>query len=140
VTNRSLAASYLQKAEVRLEVVALLRRRGAHSDVIREAQELVELPLKGMLRAIGVEPPRVHDVGSLLLEHREKFPEAIRRELDRAADISKGLRKERELAFYGDVDFIPTEEYSAEDAERAEADARWTVAVAAAAIRPASRG
>ncbi|MCL4515015.1 MAG: HEPN domain-containing protein [Firmicutes bacterium] len=44
--------------------------------------------------------------------------------------ISKWLRKERELAFYGDVDFIPTAEYSKEDAERAISDSRFVVEVA----------
>lgn len=136
MTNRSLAESYLLKAQVRLEVLELLRRRAAHSDVVREAQELVELALKGMLRAAGIEPPHVHDVGPLLREHADKFPEGVRPRLDRAAEISKRLRKERELAFYGDVDFVPTEEYTPEDGARAEADARWVVELAQVVIRP----
>lgn len=137
MTNRSLAESYLRKAEARLEILGVLRRREAYSDVVREAQELVELALKGMLRVIGVEPPRIHDVGPLLREHRAKFAEPVRLHLDRAAEISKRLRRERELAMYGDVDFIPTEEYTLEDATRAEADAGWVVELARAAIRPA---
>jgi hypothetical protein len=36
----------------------------------------------------------------------------IAHEVDELAVISKTLRKERELAFYGDLDFIPTDEYS----------------------------
>lgn len=34
-------------------MLALLAELGAHSDVVREAQELVELDLKGMLRWVG---------------------------------------------------------------------------------------
>ena len=49
----------------------LLHRKGAYSDVVREAQEIVELSLTGMLRSVGVEPPTYHDVGNLLLEHKE---------------------------------------------------------------------
>lgn len=60
-----------------------------------------------MLRAIGVEPPKYHGVGGLLLEHGDRFKTTISKELKRAAGISKRLRKERELAFYGDIDFIP---------------------------------
>jgi hypothetical protein len=97
---------------------------------VREAQELVELALKGMLRAAGVEPPKLHDVGGLLVEHAAKFPEDERGALPRAAAISKRLRRERELAFYGDLDFIPTEEYSVEDAETAFADAASIVELA----------
>jgi len=37
------------------------------------------------------------------------------------------LRKGRELAFYGDVDFIPTERYTESDAERVRHDARFVL-------------
>lgn len=123
MTNESLARSYLRKASDRLDILEVLLQKGAYSDVVREAQELVELALKGMLRAIGIEPPKLHDVGGLLLNYRERFPEALRHELVDFAGISKRLRKERELAFYGDLDFIPTEEYSLEDARVAQRDA-----------------
>lgn len=140
MTNQSLAKSYLTKAQKRLKALAVLRDEGAHSDVVREAQELVELALKGVLRAVGIEPPKFHDVGGLLLEHEAKFAAEVRARLPRAAEISKRLRRERELALYGDIDFIPTEEYSAADAERAYADAAWVLTVASEVIdrlRPA---
>ncbi len=130
MTNRDLAKSYIWKAETRLDALEALRKRRNFSDVVREAQETVELALKGMLRAIGVEPPKYHDVGSLLLEHGDRFQTAIINDLERAAGISKRLRRERELAFYGDIDFIPTEEYTEEDARRAIEDAKWVVELA----------
>lgn len=130
MTNVSLARAYLVKAQKRLKALAVLRDEGAHSDVVREAQELVELALKGVLRAAGIEPPKFHDVGGLLLEHQAKFSPDVRAGLPRAAEISKRLRRERELAFYGDIDFIPTEEYTAEDAARAYTDASWIVELA----------
>ena len=111
MTNESLARSYLVKAEKRLKALATLRDEDAHSDVVREAQELVELALKGMLR--------------------ERLP--------RAAKISRRLRRERELALYGDIDFIPTEQYSAPDAQRAYDEAAWVLALAQEAIRPLSQ-
>ncbi len=134
MTSQSLARAYLVKAQKRLKALAVLRDEEAHSDVIREAQELVELALKGMLRAVGIEPPKFHDVGGLLLEHRGKFTPEARERLERAAEISKRLRRERELAFYGDIDFIPTEEYSGADADRAYADAAWIVQLAGEVI------
>jgi HEPN domain-containing protein len=134
VTNESLARSYLVKAQKRLKALAVLRDEGAHSDVVWEAQELVELAVKGMLRAIGVEPPKVHDVGGLLLEHRMKFAVEVRDRLPRAAEISKRLRGERELAFCGDIDFIPTEEYSAADGQRAYEEAAAIATLAAEVI------
>jgi len=130
VTSESLARSYLRKAEDRLETLEVLRRKGAYSDVVREAQEIVELALKGMLRAIGVEPPKLHDVGGLLLEYRDRFPRDSIGELEHLARISKQLRKERELSFYGDVDFIPTEVYTQDDAREAQQGAELAVQVA----------
>ena len=139
MTNQSLAQSYLAKVEKRLKALAVLKAEAANSDVVREAQELVELALKGMLRAVGVEPPKFHDVGGLLLEHRDKIAPEVRGDLGRAAEISKRLRKERELAFYGDIDFVPTEEYTSEDADRAYADAEWIVTLAQRVIGGLSR-
>lgn len=119
MTNDSLAQSYLKKASGRMKVLALLLNEGAYSDVVREAQELVELALKGMLRSVGIEPPKIHEVGMLLLEHATRFPADVRAQLPDLAAISKALRKDRELAFYGDIDFIPTEEYTIKEAQQA---------------------
>lgn len=65
------------------------------------------------------EPLKQHDVGWLLIEYQDRLPEEVYREVQRLAAISKWLRKEREFAFYEDIDFIPTLEYSQEDGERA---------------------
>jgi HEPN domain-containing protein len=137
VTNTSLAQSYLLKARSRLKILQVLLDEKAYSDVVREAQEIVELALKGMLRQVGVEPPKWHDVGGFLLQFGDRFPAFERDRLERLAEISTRLRKEREFSFYGDIDFIPTEQYSQEDAQRAIDEAQTTVE-AAAQIIPAS--
>ena len=59
MTNTSLAESYLLKARVRLDVLEVFLDKEAYSDVVREAQEIVELALKGMLRQVGMEPPHI---------------------------------------------------------------------------------
>jgi len=135
VTNMTLAQSLLKKATDRLDILDLLLKKGAYSDVVREAQEIVELALKGMLRAVGVEPPKFHDVGGLLIEHKGKYDEEISKNLERAATISKRLKKERELAFYGDIDFIPTEEYNIDDAREAMEGANFVVVLARRLIK-----
>ena len=134
MTNVSLAKSYLIKAQKRLRVLPALLAEDAYSDVIREAQEIVELALKGMLRHVGVEPPRWHDVGTLLQEYRLRFPPEVAGHVDNLARISAWLRKELEFSFYGDIDFIPTERYARQDAERALADARVAVSAAESLI------
>lgn len=130
MNNITLAESYLEKARIRLKMLKFLIEEKAYSDVIREAQEGVELALKGILRKIGVEPPKQHDVGYLLLEYRDRLPSDVAEYVEKLANISKWLRKEREFSFYGDIDFIPTMEYSKEDAERAYNDLKIVVEAA----------
>lgn len=115
MTNTSLAQSYLIKARARLKILPVLTAERAWSDVIREAQEIVELALKGMLRAVGVEPPHWHDVGGMLQEHRDRLA-SVDAQIDRLAATSAWLRKEREFAFYGEIDLIPTDRYTEADA------------------------
>jgi HEPN domain-containing protein len=135
VTNTSLAQSYLIKARVRLTVLPVLMAGQAWSDVVREAQEIVELALKAMLRHVGVEPPHWHDVGPLLVEHRRRFG-AAESDVDRLAATSAWLRKEREFAFYGDIDLIPTDRYTEADATRARDEAGFVVSAAGGVIEP----
>ena len=127
MTNVSLAQAYLAKARVRLTILPVLFDAAAYSDVIRESQEIVELALKGMLRQAGIEPPHWNDVGGLVEEYAGRFPVLSPGEIETAAAASAWLRKEREFAFYGDIDFVPTERYDAATAERAMHDAREVV-------------
>ena len=136
MNNSTLAQSYLVKARKRLKILDVLLNETAYSDVMREAQEIVELALKGMLRQVGIEPPKWHDVSSLILEYRTRFPEPVNKSAERLAEISSYLRKEREISFYGDIDFIPTEEYSRDDALKAIDDARFVVQMAEQVIKP----
>lgn len=124
MTTNQLAAGYFRKCTDRMAALRVLLDRDAHSDVVRESQEIVELALKGVLRAVGIDPPKWHDVGDLLLEHATRYPVLTHDELKRLAAGSKSLRKEREFSFYGDIDFIPTAEYDRADAERAFAEAQ----------------
>lgn len=134
MNNLTLAQSYLLKAQSRLKVLDVLYRESAFSDVVREAQEVVELALKGMLRQVGVEPPKVHDVGDLIVEYRGMFAGEVAALADRLREISRWLRKEREFAFYGEVDFVPSLEYREEDAQRAMIDAKTVVDAARLSI------
>lgn len=134
MTQVTLAQSYLEKATKRLKVLDLLLAEKAYSDIVREAQEIVELALKGMLRAVGIDPPKWHDVGPLLIEHQGLFTKEVQGRVAELASLSKSLRKEREFSFYGDEDFIPTEEYDLKDAEQAADWAKTAVAAAAKTI------
>lgn len=140
MTAESLARSLIQQARDRLDMLDLAREKRAWHIVVREAQECVELALKGLLRAVGLEPPKLHDIGPFLLRHSERILRSdVRLELDRLVTISEWLQKERENAFYGDIDFIPQDRYTEEQAKRAIADATFTVEQAEGTLAPDQR-
>lgn len=127
--NRDLARDYAKRAEVRLKAVDVLFAEKSWADVVRESQEIVELALKAMLRASGVEPPRIHDVSDILLAERDRLGADLQDQVEALASISRELRRDRELAFYGAEDLTPTSFYSKKDAEKAREGARFTVAI-----------
>jgi len=136
--NRELAGDYVRRADARLLAIDVLFDAESWADVVRESQEAVELALKGLLRSCGVEAPRIHDVSEILLAERKRLPPALDDDVERLAEISKDLRRDRELAFYGAEDLTPSDFYSKEDAVTARDGARLTVRL----VRPlvVSRG
>lgn len=125
--NIDLAADYLARARARLAALDVLYEHRSWADVVRASQEIVELTLGALLRAYGVDPPRVHDVSEVLLGVRDRLPDAVADDLDAWAEISRRLRRDRELAFYGAEDLTPNDVYRSEDAASAREDARRTV-------------
>ncbi len=116
MVNEELANSYLRRAKIRCEILKEYLRREDYADVIREAQEAVELIQKALLIKIGVQPPKWHDVGKIIEEHLEEYPKHVRDRLKELNRKAKWLRTQREIAFYGDMDVIPEEIYKKEDA------------------------
>ncbi len=117
--NLGLAADHVRRAGIRLRAVDVLFEAESWADVVRESQEIVELALKGLLRASGIDPPRVHDVSDVLIAERDRLPAPLRGEVETLTAISRDLRRDRELAFYGAEDLTPSGFYSRSDAERA---------------------
>ncbi len=126
--NRALAVDYVRRAAARLGAVDALHAAGSWADVVRESQEVVELALKGLLRAAGVDPPRVHDVAEVLEAERARLPKDLAAEVERLAAASRALRRDRDLAFYGAEDLTPSEFYRQRDADEARDSARMVVA------------
>lgn len=121
MNTKRLALDYLRRARVRRRALEVLVAEGAYADVVREAQEILELVLKGVLRYIGVEPPKRHDVGAVLKENATRLPAFWQEAVDEAVLVSRDLMDERSHAFYGDeVGSIPASElFTREDAESA---------------------
>lgn len=126
--NHDLAADHMRRASARLRALDVLYDSRSWADVVRESQEIVELALKGLLRACAVEPPRIHDVADVLLAEQSRLPAELAAHVDRLAGVSRALRRDRELAFYGAEDLTPSTFYREADAVLARDSARDVVA------------
>ncbi len=132
--NLSLVKDYLKRAEDRLDSLDLLYSKESWANVVRESQEIVELCLKAYLRHINIETPRVHDVSSTLLENKELLKGEVLHDLKKIVKISKSLRRDREIAFYGTEDLTPSDFYSEEDAAEARESAKFVFKAVSASL------
>lgn len=112
---------YIEEARGRMALVRLAVQQDLWAATVREAQECVELLLKGALRLVAVEPTRTHDVADVLRRERARFPDWFRQAVDELATISTELAGDRGLAFYGDErqELAPQELFNDQDAARA---------------------
>lgn len=123
--NIDIARSYVNDAGVILEEAEDSLKKGHHHRTIRKCQEGVELALKGLLRLKGIEYPKSHKIGKVLVETlKGDINIAI---LQRAADISDQLAIDREPSFYGSEDLSAKELYDMEDAEESIRNARFVI-------------
>ena len=129
MTSGEIARSHLRQSRLILAEAERYQRDGVWHLAVRRSQESVELALKGLLRAAGLEVPHVHDVSAFLVEHSGRLPAALMPRLDHLVSVSRRLRREREVSFYGDEESgaAPDRLYTAGDAEQAVADARIVV-------------
>jgi hypothetical protein len=132
VTSEEMGRSHLRQARR-----ILLEAQRHHEDevwhlVVRRCQEAVELALKAALRFAGIEVPHVHDVGVFVAEHADRLPAGFAGHLVRLVSISRRLRQEREVSFYGNEQIAapPEDLYMREDADDAVRDARFVLDLA----------
>jgi HEPN domain-containing protein len=124
VFNDALASDYLKRAGNRLKALEVLMAEESWADVVREAQEIVEITLKALLRMCRIEVPMIHDVSPVLEQNKDRLPENIRGHLKELILVSRSLRRDRELAFYGSEDLTPSEFYTQDDAATALSQSR----------------
>jgi HEPN domain-containing protein len=111
------------------EAESILKRdaQGAMNDrdfnlVVRRAQEVVELTLKGALKILGVDYPKIHDVAPVFSDQlQQKQSTSDPSVLQKIEGISLWLAESRAPSFYLD------REYGVEDAEQALGDAALVV-------------
>ena len=136
----SLVSDYIKRAEDRLDAVSLFYQKESWANVVRESQEIVELCLKAYLRDINIEVPRIHDVSGTLEDNKELLTGAVQKNLKKIVTISKSLRRDREIAFYGTEDLTPSEFYSEEDASLAKEYANFIFQTVSQSLKLPSRG
>jgi HEPN domain-containing protein len=88
---------------------------------IRRAQEVVELSLKGCLRKLGIDYPKVHDAGLLFVKEAGRKLNFNKTTLTEIERISRWLAEARAPSFYGERDF------TSEDAKKALKDAAFVI-------------
>jgi len=134
MTNREEGEKLIRKARTIFERdVKGAWRDKDHNMTVRRAQETVELALKGALRILGVDYPKVHDVGPVFLERtREKAPHVPEKVLRRIEEISSWLGKARTPSFYLERD------YGEEDASKAFKDAAFVLETVEGFLNPRS--
>ena len=122
------AKSYLRQAKARLEDAKEAFLESNYPYAVRLSQECVELSLKAVLKAVGIEYPKIHDVSDVMFEVKDRFPEWFKAEMDFLCESSRVLVKKRELSLYGGEEafLTPEEVIDEKDAEDATARAEKT--------------
>jgi len=102
MTNDALAADYLKRAGHRLKALEVLVREQSWADVVREAQELVEITLKGLVLPIGGVKEKV------LAAHRAGFKRVIlpRENESNLRDLPADVRAETEFVFVDRIEEV----------------------------------
>ena len=121
-TNREQGEKLLKEAEWIFERdLKIAADEENYNLAVRRAQEVVELAIKGCLRTLGIDFPKVHDAGFVFMKEVGKkldFQESTLKEIER---ISKWLAEARAPSFYGERDFTN------EDSQRAYNDAAFVL-------------
>jgi len=128
-TNREQGEKLLKEAEWIFEKdLGTAMEEENFNIAVRRAQEVVELSLKGCLRILGIDYPKVHDAGFVFIKEAGKKLSLAENTLKEIERISRWLAEARAPSFYGERDF------STEDADKAFQDAEFVLKEIKAAL------
>jgi HEPN domain-containing protein len=95
MNSLEIAEAYLKEAKIRIKYAELsFNEDKDYAFCIRICQEAVELSIKACSRLVGIEYPKTHDPGRILIEYIDRSPTWFRNEANIIADISRWLREE----------------------------------------------
>ncbi len=121
--NTELVSDYISRSSIRLGWIDALYFHESYADVVLESCEVIELCFRALLMRYGINDFDIHDVSSIIEENRASLKSLTDTEVVEISKISRHLRRDRELAFYGNEDLTPSEFYRKEDAELAKSQA-----------------
>jgi HEPN domain-containing protein len=120
MTNIDAGEKLLKEAEIYLQEMENNFKAKEWNITIRKAQEVTELSLKGLLKIMGIEYPKVHDLGKFFVTTLSNRGIMLSEEdSQKLRFISAILAEKRAPAFYFE------KEYTREDATEAAKGARW---------------
>ena len=132
MTSIRLAEAFLDRARTRLQALDALRAEADFSDVVREARDIVDLCIRGMLRVMDIEVSRWREAGEILQENIRRFPSEVVAHEERLMGILKDLAQANEIP-PSDEEPVPhavIEKMNIADADRATAEAEWVLGIA----------
>ena len=128
-----MAKAYLRDSEYSLQEAKNALREGLFHKAVRRAQESVELAIKAVLRLMGLDYPKNHEVSGLLEAALKRMnpPQEIQSALPAIKRISLKMALERGPAFYGDEAALkpPQQLYRKRDAEEGVRNAEYTLKI-----------
>ena len=132
MTSIRLAEAFLDRARTRLQALDALRAEADFSDVVREARDIVDLCIRGMLRVMDIEVSRWREAGEILQENIRRFPSEVVAHEERLMGILKDLAQANQIP-PSDEEPVPhavIEKMNIADADRATAEAEWVLGIA----------
>jgi len=113
--NIDIAKAYIKDSAIILQESEHSFKQGHYHRTVRKCQESVELALKGLLRLKGIEYPKSHKIGKVLID---TFRTEVEMDfLQKAAELSDRLAVLREPSFYGSEDVPAKELFKDEEVE-----------------------
>ncbi|MEM0049588.1 MAG: HEPN domain-containing protein [Candidatus Bathyarchaeia archaeon] len=99
--NIEMARDYIIRAKRFLREAETALAEGDNAASIRRSQETLKMAAKALLRAVGIEYPRSHDVSDVLIDHKDSLPENIKCEVEDLATLIYQLASIRGIALHG---------------------------------------
>lgn len=130
MNTREMGRDYLGRAKRCLAEAEAALNDEDYSMTVRRSQECIEMAIKGVLRLVGIEFPREHDVSDVLLQtdwRQIGAPSWFIEDFEKLASIMREITPKRGPAMYGfEKEMKPAGEiFSAEDGIKALNEARF---------------